>query len=199
MVSAGGTPAAPDTQGIVEALRSQGTPPAALSNIMQSPLQGASPMTSPMTPVNPMANIGTAIGSGGLAALGGHPGTNPYLSGLQDQQRSMFYQQLHLQSQRDREAERAFQHNATTLTIEKGVLESIPEGPLRARVAESYAKKLSAFTGNPLYGELGAALATKKISTEDLNGILMDGAQGMTPQLIAARHNVPPDKVQQIL
>ena len=169
MVSAGGTPPAPDTQGIVEALRSQGTPPAALSNIMQG--------ASPMTPISPMANMGSAIGSGGLAAMAGHPGANPYLSGLQDQQRSMFYQQLHLQSQRDREAERAFKQNASLLTIEKGVLESLPEGPLRARVADSYAKKLSAFTGNPLYGELGAALATKKISTEDINGILMDRAQ----------------------
>jgi hypothetical protein len=111
----------------------------------------------------------------------------------------MFYQQLHLQSQRDREAERAFKQNATTLTIEKGVLESLPEGPLRARVADSYAKKLSAFTGNPLYGELGAALATKKVSPEAVSRVMAMGAQKIDPNLIALQTGVPVEKVTTIL
>lgn len=193
-VASGGMPAPPDTGGMVDALRSGGTPPAALSNIMQPP-------------VYPQANVGSAIGSGGLSAMGGHPGANPYLSGLQQQQTSLFYQQLNQQyqalaveKQRAAEEDRAFRKNATLMTIEKGVLDSLPEGPLRAQVAGSYAKKLSQITGNPLYGDLGAALATKKISVEDVNGIMQDGAQKMDPQLIALRHpNVPPQKIQQIL
>src|SRR5689334_5110821 len=122
-VASGGMPAPPDTGSMVDALRSNGTPPAALSHIMQAP-------------VYPQANVGSAIGSGGLSAMGGHPGANPYLSGLQQQQTSLFYQQLNQQyqklaveKQRAAEEDRAFRKNATTLNIEKGVLDSLPEGP----------------------------------------------------------------------
>lgn len=190
-VSAGGAPAPADSQAIVEALRSGGTMPgAALANLQQPP---------PQQYALPLANIGSAIGSGGLAAMGGRPGTNPYLTGLDDQQRSLFYQQLHAQQEQDRRTDRAFAQNKTLLTIEKGVLDSLEEGPLKDKLAQQYAQRLSQFTGNPLLGGVGAALATKKLSTEQLNGVLMDGAQKMDPQLIAMRRQIPVDKVQQIL
>ncbi len=190
-VSAGGAPAPADSQAIVEALRSGGTMPgAALANLQQPP---------PQQYALPLANIGSAIGSGGLAAMGGRPGTNPYLTGLDDQQRSLFYQQLHAQQEQDRRTDRAFAQNKTLLTIEKGVLDSLEEGPLKDKLAQQYAQRLSQFTGNPLLGGVGAALATKKLSTEQMNGVLMDGAQKMDPQLIALRHQIPVDEVKQIL
>lgn len=185
-VSAGATPEAPDQAGIVNALRSLGPPPqAALQNIMQ-------PMPGP--------NMGSAFGSGALAGLAGQPGQNPYLQQQQHSQSSLFYQQLNMQREQDRRADRAFKQNEATLEIEKGLLDTLPDSPLRNRLAEGYAKKVGQYTGNPLIGQLGAAIATKKLSPDDVNGILMDGAQKMDPQLIALRHpNVPVQRIQQIL
>lgn len=195
MVSAGGTPAPPDTQAMVEALRSMGTPPqAALANI-QAPLQQPAPQQYAL----PLANIGSAIGSGGLAAMAGRPGANPYLQQLDDQQRSLFYQQIHAQQEQDRRTDRAFAQNKTLLTIEKGVLDSLEEGPLKAQLANQYAQRLSQFTGNPLLGGIGSALATKQLSMEQLNGVLADGAQGMDPKLISMKYKISPQKVQEIL
>jgi hypothetical protein len=195
-IAAGGTAQPTEQGGIIDALRSRGPmPQAALANIMQPPMQ---------------ANIGLAAGSGSLAALpgGAGVGANPYLSGVNQQNKDQFYQQLNMQreqrarqAQQDQRADREFARNQAMLTIEEGVLSKMdPSSPLYPKVAGDYAKQLSQFTGNPLYGQLGSDIATKKLAPEEANEILAQAKTGMSPELITQLHpNIPPARIKGLL
>lgn len=165
-------------------------PGAALANLQQPP---------PQQYALPLANIGSAIGSGGLAAMGGRPGANPYLTGLDDQQRSLFYQKLHAQQEQDRRMDRAFAHNRTLLTMERDTIGQMEDGPLKTKLAGQYAQRLGQFMGNPLYGAIGADIARKKLTPDQINNVLSMGAKKVDPNLIALQTGVPVEKVSTLL
>jgi hypothetical protein len=191
-VSAGGTATPPDQGGIIDALRSRGpAPQAALQNIMTPPMQ---------------PNIGLAAGSGMLAGLAGQQG-NPYLSGVAQGNKDQFYQQLNMQREQRAQVDSAFRRNKDLLTIYGDVLGNLDEGPARDKVAKDYAGLVGKLSGplgagsggGQVVGDIAQALATKKVSTEQVSQIVAMGGKKINPNLIALQTSVPLAKVQQIL
>jgi hypothetical protein len=153
-VSAGGTPQAPDQGGIIDALRSRGAAPqAALANIMQPPMQ---------------ANIGLAAGSGSLAAMpgGAGVGANPYLSGVNQQNKDQFYQQLNMQRLKDQQAERQMRLNEANLKVAEGLLES-PDEDVRAAGANAKGRVMTQM-GIPTTPEVLKGLAKKAVDPKQI-------------------------------
>jgi hypothetical protein len=212
-ISAGGAAPAPDQGGIIDALRSRGP----------MPQQALAQMAPP-----PGLNAGSAFGSGVLSAIGGQPGANPYLAQQGQQQKDTFYQALNVQreqraqqAQKDQRADRLFSQNQASMKMMKDVLEDLPEGPARDQIAKVYAQKFSDFSGDAMgggagsgggppmgqgpfpgrvkVGPLAAALATKKVTPEQIDGIINDAGDKVDPKLIALHRGVPEDKVREII
>src|SRR6185503_21230210 len=87
--SATGVPAPPapmSQPGLIDALRSQGTPPLLPANMLSQSMQQSGPGPS----------IGLAMGSGALnAGSGGNAALNPYLQQYQAQQNAQVQEALH--------------------------------------------------------------------------------------------------------
>lgn len=205
-LSAGGTAQPANPGSIIDALRSRGAAPQTAIDNMLSPRAGGLLGLVPPPPMPPV-NLGLAIGSGSLAAMPGGPGGNPYLAQQQQQVDAGYRQREQMQrwqdeqqARQDRLTEQAFERDKFTLQIEAGVLDKMdPSSPLYPKVAGEYAQHLSKLTRNPTYGQLGAAIATKELTTTQIDSIRMDGAKHMDPELIAIRNRVPVDRVKKIL
>jgi hypothetical protein len=167
-------PQAPDQGGIIDALRSRGAAPqAALANIMQPPMQ---------------ANIGLAAGSGSLAALpgGAGVGANPYLSGVVQQNKDQFYQQLNMQrEQRARQAQQQAQYNRQNdlaITIAKKLTDS--SDPQARMAGWQNIKQLAGPLGVKIPDDVIQSLGRGDLDPKTLQDAVLARQAGVEPDML---------------
>jgi len=152
----------------------------------------------PMPPMSPPPSMG--MGGAYAAAAAGPkalPITQPYNPQINQQNQAQFQQAIEF---KERQTDKKFAKDKTLLTMWKDMLDILPEGPGRDSLAKQYAGKFSELSGVPNSGDLAAAIATKKVPVSEVNGILMDKANGMNDSLIQSRHpDVSPQRIQQII
>jgi len=145
--SATGVPAPPapmSQPGLIDALRSQGTPPLLPANMLSQSMQQSGPGPS----------IGLAMGSGALnAGSGGNAALNPYLQQYQAQQNAQVQEALHYQHLQQQQAAQQLHRDELSNAIYKDLLfgpNAVEDEKVRGPLAAQYGQGISKVTGSPL-------------------------------------------------